>query len=140
MLNHFQNRQDKASLFQQILPIFEEIDISIDQEVAEMLVLILNNLSDDSKRHISHDPISLNFVTKRLHSEDRLVRERTMFVAKQVTNNEIKYDSDFKIDIADLRISSPYVLTLPIVSSSSRISKRPRDQELVSKVQASFIF
>ena len=67
----------RQSLFQQILPIFEEIDISIDQEVAEMLVLILNNLSDDSKRHISHDPISLNFVTKRLHSEDRLVRERT---------------------------------------------------------------
>ena len=104
----------RVQLFKEILPYFEQIDSYSDDMVAEMLVLLLNNLSEDSRDELYRDPLSLSFVTKRLHSEERLVRERTMFIAKLLTNNKLEYDSDFTIDVPNINLEKQANVTLPI--------------------------
>ena len=79
-----------------------------------MVVLLLNHVSEGSRDELYRDPLSLSFVTKRLHSEERLVRERTMFVAKLLTNNKLEYDSDFTIDVPNIKLEKQANVTLPI--------------------------
>ncbi|CDO93937.1 unnamed protein product [Kluyveromyces dobzhanskii CBS 2104] len=113
----------RVQLFRELLPIFEQIDLFVDDVLSEMLVLILDSISTDSKQELSHDAVSLNFVTKRLHSEDSLVRERTMFIAKKLTNNQLEYQSEFTIEYPHVEMKRLPKLELPIRRETSTALK-----------------
>ncbi|SCU97986.1 LADA_0H09780g1_1 [Lachancea dasiensis] len=70
-----------------------------DGSICCLLSSVLANLSAETRHNLSSDNRFLDSVTVRLASQDALVRERTMFLAKQITNDELIYESDFKIDI-----------------------------------------
>lgn len=86
---------------------FGEIDNINDNTICRILVIILKyRLTENQRNDISHSPEFLEAVTKRLSHRDNEFRDRTMYIAKLISNNELKYDSDFVIKIADLDFSS----------------------------------
>ncbi|KOG99592.1 Tel2p [Saccharomyces eubayanus] len=78
-----------------------------DAKICELLVLLtVYNLNKNQKEEISHSGQFLNGVTKHLGSNEREARERAMFIAKLLSDNELKYESDFKIDVPNLKFES----------------------------------
>lgn len=120
---HGMSEAKRAQLFRELLPCFELMDLYTDDSLAEILVMILDAMSKDSRDELSHDAISLNFVTKRLHSEDHLVRERTMFVAKKLTNDQLQYESDFTIDLPRIELIKLSKLEFPIKEGLQNLPK-----------------
>ena len=93
------------SIFSSLASKFAMIDDRLDSKIAKLLVMILTyTLSKEQREEISHNSDFLQTVTKRLGNMDYDVRERTMFIAKLVSNDELKYDSDFVIQIPNITI------------------------------------
>ncbi|CCH61121.1 hypothetical protein TBLA_0E00600 [Henningerozyma blattae CBS 6284] len=93
------------SIMISLLNRFKEIDPMKDENICQLLVIILNDLMDNKHREkISCNSIFLESVTKRLASEDKDIRERTMFIAKIVTNGDLSYESDYTITIPSLNL------------------------------------
>ncbi|CDH15964.1 related to Telomere length regulation protein TEL2 [Zygosaccharomyces bailii ISA1307] len=77
-----------------------------DEKICQLLVIMLKHkMNSVEKGDLSRDPSFLDAVTKRLSSEDAALRERTMYVAKLVSDGELKYESDFVIVIPDLNLA-----------------------------------
>ncbi|CAI4063492.1 hypothetical protein SUVZ_07G3340 [Saccharomyces uvarum] len=82
-------------------------DDDVDAKTCELLVLLtVYNLNKNQKEDISHSSQFLNGVTKHLGSNKREARERAMFIAKLLSDNELKYESDFKIDLPYLKFEN----------------------------------
>lgn len=127
----------RKTLLSDILPYFEQIDSYYDQEIAEMLFLLLKNLTKEDKFVISQDPVSLAFVTKRLSSEIKLVRERTMLLAKEITCGELEYSSDFAIEIPELTIVETDLI-LPLTTLETEpidVSRDSHNKEIIPSLQ-----
>ncbi|CAR27263.1 hypothetical protein ZYGR_0I05370 [Zygosaccharomyces rouxii] len=79
---------------------------NLDDQVCRIFVIMLRLKMDSSERKaVSKNSSFLDAVTKRLAHEDATVREKTMYVAKLVTDGQLQYDSDFSINIPELDIS-----------------------------------
>ncbi|QLL34294.1 hypothetical protein HG536_0G01530 [Torulaspora globosa] len=114
-----------ARLLRLLLQMFAKIDIASDEKVCEILVMVLKySCNSDLKSRIGTDTKFLDGVTARLMHKDHVVRERTMFVAKVVSNGDVKYDSDFVIDIPDLKLSDDN-LTIDFSSLSTSATDPP---------------
>lgn len=83
---------------------FENYNLDDDYSICELFTMVLNNLSNDDKSMLVHDEKFLNAVTSRLSSEYSEIRERTMFIAKNITNGKLKYEHDYEILVPDLKI------------------------------------
>lgn len=89
-----------TELIKYLLTKFIRIDTQTDEKTCTLFVLILKKYTtDEQKEYICHLDTFLNAVTKRLSEKDRIIRERTMFIAKLASKDQIQYDSDFTIDI-----------------------------------------
>lgn len=94
------------SIFSSLVFKFGSVDDKLDPHIARLLVMILTyTLSKEQRQEISHNSDFLQTVTKRLGSMSHDVRERTMYVAKLVSDNELKYDSNFVIEIPNVEIN-----------------------------------
>lgn len=94
------------NIFSSLASKFAMIDDRLDSKISKLLVMILAyTLSKEQRQEISHNSEFLQTVTKRLGNMDYDVRERTMFIAKLVSNNELKYDSDYVIEIPNVAIN-----------------------------------
>lgn len=99
---------------------FAMVDETIDTQVCQLLAMLLTYaLSDTQKLNVSHSTDFLNGVTKRLSNTEYEIRERTMCIAKLVSNNELKYESDFKIDLPDLALANDASIDLKLLHSPS---------------------
>ncbi|KAL3230722.1 Telomere length regulation protein TEL2 [Nakaseomyces bracarensis] len=88
-----------TSLINYLLAKFSKIDGQTDEKTCTLLTLVLKKYStDEQKEYICHSDIFLTAVTKRLSEKDRLVRERTMYIAKLTSKDQIQYESDFVIE------------------------------------------
>ncbi|SCV01009.1 LANO_0F09692g1_1 [Lachancea nothofagi CBS 11611] len=90
-------------VYRYLIGFFRRGDDADDNLVCTLLAVVLEGLSSSVRFQLGSDSAFLDAVTKRLSSQDALVRERTMFLAKQITNGELTYESDFKIDIPIVR-------------------------------------
>lgn len=74
-----------------------------DENICNLIVIVLRYQMDSSHRDaMSQNSKFLDAVTSRLKHKDNLFRERTMYIAKLVSNGELEYESDFVIEIPDL--------------------------------------
>lgn len=74
-----------------------------DERLCQLLAFVISNLLDDEhKEKLSGNTLFVNGVTKRLGNQDKEIRERTMFIAKLLTNGKIEYESDFKIEYPNI--------------------------------------
>ncbi|CAI4062938.1 hypothetical protein N7582_002256 [Saccharomyces uvarum] len=111
-------------------------DDDVDAKTCELLVLLtVYNLNKNQKEEISHSSQFLNGVTKHLGSNEREARERAMFVAKLLSDNELKYESEFKIDMPNLKfetdgddeninfqsLKNPYVFNTHVEAQNNKI-------------------
>ncbi|GAV53256.1 hypothetical protein ZYGR_0AI05400 [Zygosaccharomyces rouxii] len=79
---------------------------NLDDEVCRIFVIMLRlKMGSDERKAVSRNSGFLDAVTKRLAHEEAIVRERTMYVAKIVTDGQLQYDSAFSIAIPDLDLS-----------------------------------
>lgn len=93
-------------LLRLLLQMFAKVDTNSDEKVCQILVMALKySHNSNLKSQIGTEAKFLDGVTARLMHKDHIVRERTMFVAKIVSNGDLKYDSDFVIEIPDLKLS-----------------------------------
>lgn len=91
---------------------FGEVNEQEDENVCRVFTMLLK-YSDvlggsDQQCHytdMAHDADFLNTVTKRLTYEGHTVRERTMYIAKLVTRGQLKYESDFEIEVPDVEVN-----------------------------------
>ncbi|CAI4944127.1 ATV_HP_G0047120.mRNA.1.CDS.1 [Saccharomyces cerevisiae] len=82
-------------------------DEEVDTKTCELLVLFaVHNLNHSQREEIAHDERFLNGVTKHLGSNEREARERAMFIAKLLSGGHLKYESDFKINIPNVKFES----------------------------------
>ncbi|SMN17974.1 similar to Saccharomyces cerevisiae YGR099W TEL2 Essential DNA-binding protein specific to single-stranded yeast telomeric DNA repeats [Maudiozyma saulgeensis] len=94
------------SIFMNLASKFGKIDEQIDNQIAVLLVMLLTfSINNDQKATISHNSEFLSIVTTRLGHMNYEVRERTMYIAKLVSNNELKYDSNYQITIPNLQFN-----------------------------------
>lgn len=97
--------ESSAQLLGALIQMFARADPALDEKVCQLIIIVLNHAPDAQlKWKIGTDSKFLDGVTSRLMQKDRLVRERTMFIAKSVSNNELKYESDFEIKVPDLQL------------------------------------
>ncbi|EJS43681.1 tel2p [Saccharomyces arboricola H-6] len=83
------------------------VDEDTDTKTCELLVLlIVYNMSKTQKEEMSHSDQFLNGVTEHLRSNVREARERAMFIAKLLSDGELKYESDFAIKIPNLKFEN----------------------------------
>ena len=83
----------------------EEIINDKDDRISKLLFIFLKyNFSKEERFELSHHENFLSCVTSRLQNRNSDIRERTMFLAKYLTANELKYDSDYSIDIPALTL------------------------------------
>ncbi|XDT09475.1 Telomere length regulation protein [Nakaseomyces glabratus] len=79
---------------------FHSIEYESDNNTCQLIVTILkNHLNDSGKIKVCHSDQFLNAITKRLSDQDKIIRERSMYIAKIASNHKIDYESDFTIDI-----------------------------------------
>ncbi|CCD25896.2 Tel2p NDAI_0G01200 [Naumovozyma dairenensis CBS 421] len=86
---------------------FGEVNEETDEVICLIFVMFLKfHINKDGAIDImSHNSDFLDAVTKRLAHKDRIIRERTMFVAKLASRNKLEYESDFTIEIPDLKLN-----------------------------------
>ncbi|CCK68552.1 Tel2p KNAG_0B01050 [Huiozyma naganishii CBS 8797] len=76
-----------------------------DTQVSQLTVFSLELLKGSPELgKISHSDLFLNMVTQRLNHSSSQYRERTMFIAKVITGQQLKFESSFEIRIPDLNI------------------------------------
>lgn len=93
----------QAEIVSQLLGRFGRPDENVDETICQLLVLSFKHAHDPSlKSNMSSDAKLLDGVTARLMHKDHALRERTMYIAKIVTNGELKYESDFTISVPEL--------------------------------------
>ncbi|CAI4062429.1 hypothetical protein SKDZ_07G3450 [Saccharomyces kudriavzevii ZP591] len=107
LLNNRSSTKLASALINKFEDFADDDDDNVDTKTCELLVLlIVHNLSKTQKEGISHSEQFLNGVTKHLTSNQREARERAMFIAKLLSDGELKYESDFKIRIPNLKFES----------------------------------
>lgn len=103
VLIQLQDKNSVEKLVAELMNKFHHLDEMVDENVCQILVLLLQlKMSKNERDALSHDPQFLDAITERLKHQDNMVRERTMFVAKTVTNGELEYESDFTLDVPHL--------------------------------------
>ena len=111
----------------------EEVRNDKDDRISKLLFISLKyNFSKEERVELSHHEKFLNCVTLRLQNRNTDVRERTMFLAKYLTDNELKYESDFIIDIPDLPLVNDTTdIDFSLLSDSS-IAKETKSENTES--------
>lgn len=80
-----------------------------DENICQLFVIMLRHkMNSVEKKDLSRNASFLDAVTKRLGGEDAALRERTMYIAKLVSDGELKYESDFVIVIPDLNLAAAH--------------------------------
>lgn len=80
-----------------------------DDRVTKLLYICLKyNFTPEERLDLSHHEKFLDCVTYRLENKSNAIRERTMFLAKFLTNGELKYESDFEIKIPSININDDH--------------------------------
>lgn len=92
-----------------VLPLirrFAECSSQLDSQVCRIFIIMVQlKMDSDERKAVSRNSSFLDAVTKRLAHEEAIVRERTMYVAKIVTDGQLQYESNFSISIPNLDIS-----------------------------------
>lgn len=89
----------------QLLQRFGQPEEDQDERICQFFVIVLRYNGDhSSKSALGSDTRFLDGVTNRLMNKDHLVRERAMYIAKLVTNGELKYQSDFSIQVPEFEL------------------------------------
>lgn len=114
-----------------LLDYFQRRELSDDLFVCELLTMVLRELPKEEKDVLSHASVFLDAVTGRLSNEDTLVRERTMFIAKLVTNGELDYVSDFVIEIPDFKIPSDSAINFTTLRTGNTKSLKTAESAAV---------
>lgn len=79
----------------------------LDDRTCQLLFICFKyRLNDKERESFSHEPDFLDGITNRLGHRDKFIRERTMFLAKYITAGELKYESDYKIEIPDIQFGT----------------------------------
>ena len=91
---------------------FGEVNEQDDEKVCRVFTMLLKYsgvLMNSNQQYcytdMAHDADFLDAVTKRLTHESHTVRERTMYIAKLVTKGQLKYESDFEIEVPDVEVN-----------------------------------
>ncbi|CCC70177.1 hypothetical protein NCAS_0E01070 [Naumovozyma castellii] len=96
-----------SSIIPSLISKFGTLDESQDEDICIIFVMVLKfNLNEEQREQLAHDGNFLDAITKRLSHKNSEFRERTMFIAKLASNNELEYDSDFVIKLPDLDITN----------------------------------
>ncbi|SCV04305.1 LAME_0H17392g1_1 [Lachancea meyersii CBS 8951] len=101
ILVHTMSEKQKLSHYRYLMGFFRRGNSTEDLATCFLLAIIFEHLPSEVRQSISSDNMFLDAVTARLSSQHAVVRERTMFLAKQVTNGGLEYESDFEIVIPD---------------------------------------
>ncbi|EDO14849.1 hypothetical protein Kpol_359p10 [Vanderwaltozyma polyspora DSM 70294] len=121
-----------------LLERFDALDESNDESICQLFTILLKVKLDSNQRDkIANGSKFLNAVTKRLGHQDRLIRERTMYIAKLVSNNQLQYESDFIIDIPDLSFDDVQN-SIDFTKLNSNVNKEKIDFELVPRTADQF--
>ncbi|CUS23596.1 LAQU0S10e04082g1_1 [Lachancea quebecensis] len=86
------------NLYRYLMGFFTRPDHPEDENVCYLLSVLLERLASAEREQKGHDPLFLDAVTSRLSSQSSEARERTMFIAKQIAGDDLKYESDFTIE------------------------------------------
>ncbi|CCE62934.1 hypothetical protein TPHA_0D02980 [Tetrapisispora phaffii CBS 4417] len=79
---------------------FSDVNVYDDEKTCQILCMLLSYRTTSEQRvKIAESTAFLNGVTKRLTNNELTIRERTMFIAKMVTNGTLEYESSFDIII-----------------------------------------
>jgi len=118
------------SIFMALASKFSKIDETLDNQIAMLLVMLLTfSLNDEQKATISHNSEFLNIVTTRLGHMNYEVRERTMYISKLVSNNELKYESNYEVTIPNLSFDMDPLLPINL----KLLRSEPKSAELITK-------
>ncbi|AET39468.1 Tel2p Ecym_4418 [Eremothecium cymbalariae DBVPG len=97
--------EGRLNLLNILLSAFSAADENFDQQICELLLILLQTLNKEHFQQLVHDETFLNAVTKRLSSEFEVLRERTMFIAKIIAGDDLKYESKYNIAVPTLELT-----------------------------------
>lgn len=84
----------------------EDVQNEKDDRVTKLLYICLTyNFTPEERLELSHHEKFLDCVTYRLENKSSLMRERTMFLAKFLTDGGLKYESNFKIELPSIKLN-----------------------------------
>lgn len=84
----------------------EDVQNEKDDRVTKLLYICLTyNFTPEERLELSHHEKFLDCVTYRLENKSSLMRERTMFLAKFLTDGGLKYESNFEIKLPSIKLS-----------------------------------
>lgn len=121
---------------------FHSIEYESDKNTCQLIVTILkNHLNDSGKIKVCHSDQFLNAITKRLSDQDKIIRERSMYIAKIASNHKIDYESDFTIDIGKSIAHDNYEVpesdwSLILNSDNSNVNTNSSDTNISTSTHA----
>ncbi|CAL9737549.1 telomere length regulation protein Tel2p [Monosporozyma servazzii] len=84
----------------------EDVQNEKDDRVTKLLYICLTyNFTPEERLELSHHEKFLDCVTYRLENKSSQMRERTMFLAKFLTDGGLKYESNFEIKLPSINLS-----------------------------------
>lgn len=95
--------EQALKLYHSLLVFFHRHEAESDGTACFLLCLALQRLPHSVKAELGHAEEFLNAVTFRLTSQDAAIRERTMYIAKKITNDSFEYESDFTIETPHIK-------------------------------------
>lgn len=130
LLEHFEDISNNSDSFD------EEVINDKDDRISKILFIALKyNFSKEERFELSQNEKFLNCVTSRLQNRNTAIRERTMFLAKYLTANELKYESNYRIDIPDLVLLNDITeINFSVLFNSNTGNKRKLQTNEVTKI------
>ncbi|KAG0656969.1 telomere binding protein [Monosporozyma unispora] len=111
---------ESKKLIELLLDLFKETSIysnSIDEDtqnetddrITKLLYICLEyNFSPEERLELSHHEKFLDCVTYRLGNKNNDMRERTMFLAKFLTDGGLKYETNFELKIPNIALADGF--------------------------------
>ncbi|SCU84941.1 LAFA_0D12948g1_1 [Lachancea sp. 'fantastica'] len=109
---------EQLSLYRYLMGFFGKRDFPDDASTCILLAIIFDYLPSHERLRVSSDSSFLDAVTTRLSSQDSVIRERTMWLAKQVTDGGLEFESDFKITIPEFEVPETDVIDYGLLERS----------------------
>ncbi|CEP60583.1 Tel2p LALA0_S01e14224g [Lachancea lanzarotensis] len=131
------DESEQLSLYRYLMGFFGRQDFPEDATTCILLAIIFENLPSKVKLNISSDTLFLDAVTRRLSSQDAVVRERTMWIAKEVTNGGLEYESDFKITVPKFQVPESNTIVYTLLTKHQKnqaIELRPSEMAPEMKI------
>ncbi|SCV03109.1 LAMI_0H05534g1_1 [Lachancea mirantina] len=126
----------RIACYEGLIDAFGKHEPAHDADVCQLLVMILQSFSQETKELLSHQERFLNAVTARLSSQDTLIRERTMFIGKLLTNGKLSFDSPFQIHTPSFNKPESEAINLESLKPSGELSSNKKDHQLERKINS----